>query len=404
MKKLLSVFLCVFLCMLLTACDIPFFHSHSCEYVCNDDTHQKIFTCGCASPDIAETHTDADGDKKCDVCGYPMHPYKWISYAEGHVKQTLCGCCDAPAVVYPHENWDADLHCDICGYLMSGLLDRWYYSDTHHWQTPEGDAVFLPVYGYGAHIDADDDVVCDVCGYNFINTEPVPTNYFLRNQAGCEWLNETKAEDIAEIKIITEAAGVAPGTFKNIARSVEETAIARIFEAYYRLNTTPVPREMGEIDGGGAVTVKFIFKDDTQKDIYINNGNYRDTNGNYWELFYTPNFEAEEYASSYGFITYQGTGILRSCDPTGMERQYICQFPMDEIEFAEVTDEIVLDTKELCYYIETEFGKLYFLSEIYFYIDGAVEGNTMEELKPVYYQLSGKNLDELINQYAEHTN
>ena len=73
---------------------------------------------------------------------------------------------------------------------------------------------------------------------------------------------------------------------------------------------------------------------------------------------------------------------------------------MDELEFAELTDEIVLEEKEITHYIESEIGKLYFLSEMYFYIEGMVEGNSWNEIKSIYYQLHGKNLDELIAEYT----
>ena len=250
------------------------------------------------------------------------------------------------------------------------------------------------------HIDSDYNDVCDVCGYHFIMVDP-PMNHFLRNQAGCEWMNEITDEDVAEIKIITETVGVAPGTFKDIATTIDEDVIARIFEAYYWMDTAPISREEGQIDGGGAVTVKFILKNGYVKKLFVNNGNYCDTNGEYFELLYIPKFEeTENYVSSYGFINNKEMGALWSRDTNGGESQFICEIPMDELEFAELTDEIVLEEKEITHYIESEIGKLYFLSEMYFYIEGMVEGNSWNEIKSIYYQLHGKNLDELIAEYT----
>ena len=121
MKKIFAYFLCLLCITTLTACDGIFKeeHTHTYEYVCNEDTHQKVYTCGCPSTDIGENHLDSDVDSKCDVCGYPILTF----------------------------------------------FGKWYYSDTHHWQTPEGDAVFTPVYGYGTHIDEDANGICDVCNY-----------------------------------------------------------------------------------------------------------------------------------------------------------------------------------------------------------------------------------------------
>lgn len=62
--------------------------------------------------------------------------------------------------------------------------------------------------------------------------------------------------DIVKIKIISEAVGVAQVTFKNIATNAAET----------------------------------------EKKVYINNGNCRDTDGSYFELLDTPKFEdADDY-------------------------------------------------------------------------------------------------------------
>ena len=125
MKKFLAVLLCIPLCtLMLTACNIPFFHIHTYEYICNEDSHHKVFTCGCPTPDISEEHIDHDADMRCDICGYSM--------------------------------WERS---------------KWHYSDTHHWQTPEGEAVFTPVYGYGVHIDEDTNCKCDICGYLML--EPI---------------------------------------------------------------------------------------------------------------------------------------------------------------------------------------------------------------------------------------
>lgn len=205
------------------------------------------------------------------------------------------------------------------------------------------------------------------------------------------------SKDIVEIKIITEGVGVAPGTFKDISSSTDKTVISRIFADYYWLDVSHISKKEVQFEGGGAVTVKFVLNDGTVKVIYINNGNYRDTNGDYYELLYTPKFnENDEYVSCYGFITYEGHAQVYDKSDNA-----ICSIPMNEIEFIEVIDEIVLDEKPITHYLETEFVKIYFISEIYFYIDGIVEKDIFNgELKLVYYQLVGKNLDELINAYS----
>lgn len=276
------------------------------------------------------------------------HTWEYIQYETGHFKQFTCGC-------------------------------------------PSSDII-------GEHCDNDGNLFCDVCGYNIYPLIP-PENHFLRNQAGCEWLNEITAEDISKIKIIGEAVCVAPGTPKNISSSTDEAVIARIFEEYYWLDTTPISKMEGQIDGGSAVTVKFILKDGTEKELYINNGNYRDTNGNYFELLTTPKFkDTDNVSKAYGFITYIGIGTVYD-----HEYNLLCEIPIDEIEYVITGYDFSLFNNGYDYYVDTEFGKIYFVGVEIF----ASEGNVQELIRVDYYfiaendtefcyRLVGKNLDELI--------
>ena len=242
------------------------------------------------------------------------------------------------------------------------------------------------------HVNNDADLFCDVCGFN-MSEIPTPTNYFLRNQAGCEWLNEITAEDIAKIKIISGAVGVAPGNLNNVSSSTDEAVIARIFEEYYWLDTAPISKMEGQIDGGGGVTVKFILKNGTAKELYINNGNYLDTNGDYFELLFTPNFEESDNATkAYGFITYLGTGTVYDKD-----NYSVCEIPIDELEFVESDGCVDAMVTGYYYTVETEFGTLYFdYSNDLFYLQ--FEEGEVDYIE--YYQLVGKNLDELIAEYS----
>ena len=222
---------------------------------------------------------------------------------------------------------------------------------------------------------------------------PTPTNHFLRNQAGCEWLNEITAEDIAKIKIISEAVGVAPGNLKNISSSTDEAVIARIFEEYYWLDTAPISKMEGQIDGGGGVTVKFVLKNGTAKELYINNGNYLDTNGDYFELLSTPKFKDTDNATkAYGFITYLGTGTVYDKD-----KNSVCEIPIDELEFVESDGCVDAVVTGYYYTVETEFGTLYFdYSNDLFYLQ--FEEGEVDYIE--FYRLVGKNLDELIAEYS----
>ena len=252
-------------------------------------------------------------------------------------------------------------------------------------------------YDHGAvpHYDENTDLICDACGYDMNEDYPplVDTTIPLRNLTRCEWLNELTAEDIAEIKIISGAVGVAPGNLKNVSSSTDEAVIARIFEEYYQLDTRPISKMEGQIDGGSGVTVKFILKDGTVKELYINNGNYLDTNGDYFELLFTPKFKDTDNATkAYGFITYIGTGTVYDKD-----NNPVCEISIDELEFVESDGCVDAMVTGYYYTVETEFGTLYFdYSNDLFYLQ--FEEGEVDYIE--FYQLVGKNLDELIAEYS----
>lgn len=336
MKKFLAILLCAFCCVtLLTSCNSE--HEHTYEWKFDELTHWQVATCTLNLCDFdmpaPAEHIDHNLDNICDVCNYELHHEHTGKYLMGetsHYYQYTCGC-PSPDI--------AEMHTDYTG-----------------------------------------DGFCDVCGYQY-----TPTNHFLRDQAGCEWLYDISANDISKIKIISEYVGVEPGSFKYISTSTDKKVIERIFEAYYLLDTFPIPKENGLICGGGAYTIKFILKDGSEKIIYLNNGNYLDSNGNYFELLYIPKFsDSDEQFNCFGFITYQGTGIVRDGD-----NNQICEVLMDEFEFIALNEDISMQPTNYRYTVETEFGKLAFIQNDLFYM--------VYEHNRTYYKLVGKNLDEMID-------
>ena len=123
-----------------------------------------------------------------------------------------------------------------------------------------------------------------------------------------------------------------------------------------------------------------------EKQIYINNGHFWDNDGNSFTLLYIPKFEeTDNTTKSYGFITYTDRGIVYDGEVT------VCEISVNELEFVEVVDDIELDGRDIYYCVDTQFGILNFVSEEYFYI---------ERDEKTFYQLVGKNLDELIAEYS----
>ena len=272
-------------------------HEHTYNYTSNEYTHQKIYTCGCPTPDIAEMHSDFDEDNKCDACGYAL------------------------------------------------------------------------------------EVITDI-----------EQNHFLRNQTGCEWLGEINADDIAQIEIVRQGIGVAPGSLKQIYRSDDETTISTMFERYYWLDTKPMAMGHGIICGGVSVTVTFTMKDGTENTIYIRNGNYYDIDGNCFDLIYIPNFEEGSVYESYSGFTAYGTGTVMYDD--GSDESYIiCEIPMSEIEFKSDVDFELTDIEPYNKILETGFCVLVFVTPDVFYIDSGI-----------YCELVNTTLDELIIKYSNTDN
>ncbi|MBP3503787.1 MAG: hypothetical protein J6K18_01545 [Bacilli bacterium] len=280
------------------------------------------------------------------------------------VETTQCLSFDDSNEVYGINKGEIDLEY-IDSLFTTYLNIEWQSNETHHWYKSNSDTM----YCYGEHQNFDADLICDICGCGL--ELQVPTNHFLRNQLGCEWLNEIKVDDINEIKIITESVGVAPGVLKNIASSIDKTVISKIYENCYWLDTIPISKEEGQISGGRATTIRFILNDSTVKEIYINNGNYKDPNAYYYKLLYIPKFsENDEYESSYGFITYLDTFEVYTLDGlklgsfSGLSEYEFIKYPYDYIE----------ENEDLGY-IETEFGRIYIHSYDVFYIK---DGNVYE--------------------------
>lgn len=320
------------------------------------------------------------------------HKYEYIPYEQGHFKQYTCGC-PSPDILEEHYDRDSDLFCDACGHVVSNPSYgdiKWQSSETHHWwlSEPEGEVMNDIVYGYGEHEDKDVDFFCDICGYNIYPLIP-PDNYFLRDQAGYEWLNEITAEDIREIKMVSGGGGpLPPVSFTYISSSTDKAVITNIFESYYSLNSIPVSEEETQIPDAGYFVVQFMLNDGTIRKIHFINGEfYCNRNGYYFEIATLPVFrDGTNYVNRYGLETWYDHCQLHLIDETP-----ICEIPVFELEFNILTDDIYLGAETPTHYIEMNGERLYFIKDCYFYIG---------DDRSVYYDLVGKNLEELIYYYT----
>jgi len=217
-------------------------------------------------------------------------------------------------------------------------------------------------------------------------------NHFIRNQAGAEWLCEITADDIAEIKMTSGGGGpLPPISFTHISSSRNKAVISSIFEEYYWLDSKPVSEESTQIPDGGYFVVRFILNNGEVKQLYFINGDfYYDGNGNYFELVRLPVFrDGTNFVNHYGFEEWRKYCQIHLIDETP-----VCEIPLSELEFIEVTDDIYLNDMTPTHYIEMRGERVSFISEYYFYIG---------DDRSVHYQLIGKNLDELIAEYSTTT-
>ena len=306
------------------------------------------------------------------------HTWKYVQYETGHFKQYTCGC-PSPDIFGEHRDSDADLSCDICDYDMSnvGKCD-------HQWD--EGVEVES---GTGAYAM---EYTCLLCGSKhkeIITIIPPEGNHFIRNQSGAEWLSQITADDIAEIKMISGGGGpLPPVSFTHISSSTDKAVISNIFEEYYWLDSKPVSEDKTQIADGGYFIVQFILNDGTVKKLYFINGDfYHDGNGNYFEIVRLPVFrDGTNFVNHFGFEIWD-----RECSVYLTDGSLVASIPTNELEFIELTDDIYLGAEEPTHYVEMNGERLCFIKDCYFYIG---------DDRSVYYQLVGKNLDELIAENA----
>ena len=223
---------------------------------------------------------------------------------------------------------------------------------------------------------------------SYVLKEIAEGNHFIRNQDGAEWLCEITAEDIAEIKMISGGGGPLPPVSKtHISSSRNDAVISSIFEEYYWLDSTPVSEERTQIADGGYFIVQFILNNGETKQLYFINGDfYHDGNGNYFELVRLPVFrDGTNFVTRYGFERQYDPCQIHLIDGTP-----VCEIPLSEFEFAELTDDIYLGNELPTHYFELHGERVYFIKGEYFYIG---------DNRSVYYQLIG-NLDELIAEYS----
>ncbi len=98
-------------------------HEHTYEWLTNETSHQKKYTCQCDTRELTEFHSDSDENKICDICGYVMpehqHTFVWGKDEISHCYSYTCGCPTPPNAALHSDN-DSDGKCDKCEYELTG--------------------------------------------------------------------------------------------------------------------------------------------------------------------------------------------------------------------------------------------------------------------------------------------
>ncbi len=268
-----------------------------------------------------------------------------------------------------------DYHTEHTGEWVTNELAHWY-KYTCACPSPSPDTA-------EPHIDENMDNFCDICEYNYVYPED---NRFLRNRPGAYWLLSTYADEVQEIRKVCKDGMTFIGGHKYISSTTDSTTISEMFESFYWMPVRQVREEDTRVDDGGTEVFEFVLKDGTVKRVSIFNGEYYcDDNGQYFKLQYVPKFNEEHVYTNY--LSFVST-VDRVMVYNNMTEESICAIPIDELKFVDI-DGIPEPVPPV--YVQTEFGKLYFVTDDIFYVSGEISGS---------YKLVGKTIFELIEQYS----
>ena len=109
----------------------------------------------------------------CTACGNKKgnddceHTYsdKWSTSSTEHWHKATCEHAELKSDVASHTDADENGECDVCGYEIGHehtYADTWTQSVTHHWKTATCSHTGAKGY-FALHVDANFDNVCDTC-------------------------------------------------------------------------------------------------------------------------------------------------------------------------------------------------------------------------------------------------
>ena len=167
-------------------------HEHKYYYEKNEDAHKKIYTCDCTNLEERdfEPHYDEDNNGECDECefyvsiAHEYHDYYYDTNEDSHMKVFTCGCVSEG--FEPHYNNDRDDLCDECGWNMLGHVHTWenYHDEFGHGWSYTCGCDTPP--NFAPHADGDGDGKCDDCEYVMDEKPVIQENGIVYEKDGAE--------------------------------------------------------------------------------------------------------------------------------------------------------------------------------------------------------------------------
>lgn len=187
------------------------------------------------------------------------------------------------------------------------------------------------------------------------------------------WLLELAAEDIAEVRTVSEYLGTPPGALKTVKSTQAPEEIEAILKAFSKVTIKDVPKEEAEIEGGGAYSVEFTLKDGSKKPIRLHGGIYRYGYEQeelsvlcYFELSEIPELQSKDGVNtSYSFVTYSDTVTVYS--HINGERAELGKLDLlSEIEFEIIDYDGQFNLEDYIYTAESDVGVLFIYDDKHF--------------------------------------
>jgi len=235
-----------------------------------------------------------------------------------------------------------------------------------------------------------------VFGLCLVGCENIGNNKLLRNQAGYEWLDDINIENIEKVQIEFGDGMTYIGNTRSIYSSIETEVIKDVFDYWYNCEVEQYSQDNEGVMDAGSEHTKFYLKTGEVKEIAIIGIYVKDSNGIDFKVKSSYRMDESKFLRTHKFVTDEEFGKLYENTPI-MEYAYIGDVPMREIEFMEMMDEIYLGDEVSQYYIETNFGKIHFLLDVYFWVE-RTEFSSGNDGK-IYYQLYDTSIYDLAEKY-----